>query len=92
MTDWRFYIMDKRYAVLIDADNVSEKYIKPILDEISNEGVITYKRIYGDWTRPALASWKQALLNHNSAVQLHHGEKLYRFRHDNRRYGYSLFP
>lgn len=24
MTDWRFYIMDKRYAVLIDADNVSE--------------------------------------------------------------------
>mgnify|MGYP002590495378 CR=1 FL=1 len=57
--------MDKRYAVLIDADNVSEKYIKPILDEISNEGVITYKRIYGDWTRPALASWKQALLNHS---------------------------
>ena len=47
--------MDKRYAVLIDADNVSEKYIKPILDEISNEGVITYKRIYGDWTRPALS-------------------------------------
>ena len=65
MTDWRFYIMDKRYAVLIDADNVSEKYIKPILDEITNEGVITYKRIYGDWTRPALASWKQALLNHS---------------------------
>lgn len=57
--------MDKRFAVLIDADNVSEKYIKPILDEISNDGVITYKRIYGDWTRPALSSWKQALLNHS---------------------------
>ena len=35
--------MDKRFAVLIDADNVSEKYIKPILDELSNDGVITYK-------------------------------------------------
>ena len=45
---------DKKYAVLIDADNVSDKYIKAILDEISNEGTITYKRIYGDWTRPGL--------------------------------------
>ena len=34
-----------RFAVLIDADNVSEKYIKVILDEISNAGVATYKRI-----------------------------------------------
>lgn len=57
--------MDKRFAVLIDADNVSEKYIKPILDELSNEGTITYKRIYGDWTRPALSSWKSVLLNHS---------------------------
>ena len=57
--------MDKRFAVLIDADNVSDKYIKPLLDEISNDGVITYKRIYGDWTRPALSSWKQVLLNYS---------------------------
>jgi len=56
---------DKRYAVLIDADNVSDKYIKAILDEISNEGTITYKRIYGDWTRPGLSSWKNILLNHS---------------------------
>ena len=57
--------MDKRFAVLIDADNVSDKYIKPILDEISNDGIITYKRIYGDWTRPALAPWKNVLLSHS---------------------------
>ncbi len=57
--------MDKRFAVLIDADNVSGKYVKPILDELSNEGTITYKRIYGDWTRPALASWKSVLLNYS---------------------------
>jgi uncharacterized LabA/DUF88 family protein len=52
-----------RYAVLIDADNISEKYIKSILDEISNDGVATYKRIYGDWTKPALGSWKNVLLD-----------------------------
>lgn len=57
--------MDKRFAVLIDGDNVSDKYIKPILDELSNDGTITYKRIYGDWTRPTLSSWKSVLLNHS---------------------------
>lgn len=57
---------DSRVAVLIDADNVSAKYIKIILDEISKEdGVATYKRIYGDWTNPALVSWKNVLLDNS---------------------------
>ncbi len=56
---------DKKIAVLIDADNVSEKYIKFIIDEISNHGTPTYKRIYGDWTKPNLASWKSVLLNYS---------------------------
>ena len=42
--------MEERFALLIDADNVSAKYIKPILDELSKYGNVTYKRIYGDWT------------------------------------------
>ncbi|MDD4780306.1 MAG: NYN domain-containing protein [Tissierellia bacterium] len=56
---------EKRFAVLIDADNVSAKYIKYILDEISNYGVATYKRIYGDWTKPNAASWKDVLLENS---------------------------
>ena len=56
---------DSRFAVLIDADNVSVRYIKLILDEISKDGVATYKRIYGDWTNPALVSWKSALLDNS---------------------------
>ncbi len=56
---------DRRFAVLIDADNVSEKYIKFILDELSNDGIATYKRIYGDWTNTRLASWKGALLDNS---------------------------
>ncbi|MGB4587609.1 MAG: NYN domain-containing protein [Clostridiaceae bacterium] len=56
---------EKRFAVLIDADNVSAKYIKYILDEISSYGVATYKRIYGDWTTPNTASWKDILLENS---------------------------
>ena len=37
-----------RIAILIDADNVSDKYIKIIVDEVANIGIATYKRIYGD--------------------------------------------
>lgn len=54
---------EMRYAVLIDADNVASKYTKYILDEVSNYGVVTYKRVYGDWTRPNLQSWKSMALD-----------------------------
>lgn len=56
---------EKRFAVLIDADNVSAKYIKNILDEISNYGIATYKRIYGDWTKSTASSWKDVLLENS---------------------------
>lgn len=56
---------EKRFAVLIDSDNVSHKYIKTIVDEVANDGVATYKRIYGDWTNPKLSSWKDVLLGNS---------------------------
>lgn len=56
---------EKRFALLIDADNVSAKYIKPILDELSKYGTVTYKRIYGDWTLTLHAKWKDALLENS---------------------------
>ena len=61
---------EKRFAVLIDAENVSSKYIKYIFDEISNYGSVTYKRIYGDWTAATASSWKNVLLENSlSPVQ-----------------------
>ena len=57
--------MEDRIALLIDADNVSAKYIKPILDELSKYGNVTYKRIYGDWTRSNSAGWKEELLQNS---------------------------
>lgn len=52
-----------KIAVLIDADNISDKYVKIILDETAKNGVATYKRIYGDWTSTRLSSWKNVLLD-----------------------------
>ncbi len=56
---------EKRFAILIDADNIAPKYIKSILNEISNKGTITYKRIYCDWTGNIASSWKKVLLNNS---------------------------
>ena len=39
---------NKRFALLIDADNISAKYIGAILEELSTYGITTYKRIYGE--------------------------------------------
>jgi uncharacterized LabA/DUF88 family protein len=35
------------------------------LDEISKEGIATYKRIYGDWTTQNSIQWKKALLEYS---------------------------
>ena len=36
-----------------------------ILDEVSDQGVATYKRIYGDWTDISKKSWKEQLLRYS---------------------------
>jgi NYN domain/OST-HTH/LOTUS domain len=53
---------DIKIAVLIDADNVPSANIKAMLEEIAKYGTPTFKRIYGDWTKPNLTGWKNILL------------------------------
>ncbi|WP_291771861.1 NYN domain-containing protein [Limnobacter sp.] len=50
-----------RLAVLIDADNAQAAVIEPILAEIARYGEATVRRIYGDFTSVASASWKRVL-------------------------------
>lgn len=50
-----------RIAVLIDGDNANYKYIEHTLNQIAEYGEIVIKRVYGDWSKPQLASWKPAL-------------------------------
>ena len=60
---------DLKIAILIDADNISDKYVKIILGETAAKGVATYKRIYGDWTSTHSSSWKKVLLE-NSIIPI----------------------
>ncbi len=48
---------DINIALLIDADNVSAKYISLILSELSKYGKITIRRMYGDWSQDRLHAW-----------------------------------
>lgn len=54
--------MDLKLAVLIDGDNIPSAYVKEMMEEIAKYGNPTIKRIYGDWTKPHLAKWKNVLL------------------------------
>ena len=48
---------DINIAMLIDADNISAKYITGILSELSKYGKVTVRRMYGDWSQDRLHSW-----------------------------------
>jgi uncharacterized LabA/DUF88 family protein/Fe-S-cluster formation regulator IscX/YfhJ len=56
---------DIKLAVLIDADNVSSANVREMLEEIAKYGTPTFKRIYGDWTKPNLEPWKKVLLDNS---------------------------
>jgi len=55
------------FAVLIDGDNAQASLLPQILAEVSKGGLITVKRIYGDWTTTSMNSWKGSL--HKHAIQ-----------------------
>src|SRR5215216_5549718 len=55
-------IKELKLAVLIDADNIPYSNVKGMLEEIAKYGTPTFKRIYGDWTKPTLSGWKTVLL------------------------------
>ena len=50
-------------AVLIDADNIPAKYAADILREITTYGEPALRRVYGDWSSPALQAWKREVVN-----------------------------
>jgi uncharacterized LabA/DUF88 family protein len=58
---------ERRLAMLIDGDNAQPSLIEEMLAEASKYGVITIRRIYGDWTESTMNGWKSSLNTH--AVQ-----------------------
>ena len=54
-------------AMLIDGDNAQPKLLEHVLAEITKYGLVTTRRIYGDWTETQMSGWKNSL--HSLAVQ-----------------------
>lgn len=54
----------KKYAVLIDADNISPDRFEKIFEEISRLGIATYRRIYGNWADYNRSMLKDKLLKY----------------------------
>ena len=54
-------------AMLIDGDNAQPSLIEHVLAETAKYGIVTTRRIYGDWTAPQMSGWKDSL--HSYAVQ-----------------------
>lgn len=48
---------ERKIALLIDCDNISARYADRILSEMSKYGKVTYKRMYGDWSKSELKPW-----------------------------------
>lgn len=56
---------EMKLAVLIDAENISSKYIEVILSEANALGNVIYKRIYGNWTMQNMSSWRDVILDNS---------------------------
>ena len=48
-------------AVLIDADNTSERYAHAIFEEVAKLGEANVRRIYGDFSGPRLGGWDKRI-------------------------------
>src|SRR6187549_1263519 len=59
--------VNRRIALLIDADNVSHSKIALMLAELSKYGTANIRRAYGDWGSTSLKGWKDKL--HEFAIR-----------------------
>ncbi len=56
---------EKRFALLIDVDNISPKYLDVMVNEAKAYGTLSIRRAYGDWTDNQKKNWKQRLLTYS---------------------------
>lgn len=55
----------KKVAVLIDGDNASSAKLNDVAELASGYGEVIVKRIYGDWSKTTLSSWKEPAREHS---------------------------
>ncbi len=54
----------RNIAVLIDAENISHNFLEDISENIALYGIVSVRRIYGDWTSEKMRSWRPLLLEY----------------------------
>lgn len=54
----------RKIAILIDGDNAQASLLPQMLVEAGKYGLVTVRRIYGDWTTNSMNSWKDILNYH----------------------------
>lgn len=65
-TSFGSVVAEPRFALFIDADNTADHpaFISELLAEIACEGMVTVRRVYGDFTTTDLRGWKSVLHQH----------------------------
>ncbi len=65
MTD----ISTRNVALLIDADNASAATLDPVLTVLAELGTVNVRRVYGNWSKPALKAWRDMSIKHGIEPQ-----------------------
>lgn len=55
---------ENKIALFIDADNISAKYGKSIIENLQKRGEIFIRRIYGNWEKNSLHGWNEFILKY----------------------------
>ncbi|HEU0065949.1 MAG TPA: NYN domain-containing protein [Sphingomonas sp.] len=61
--------LTRNVALLIDADNASWHAIDPVLTVLAELGTVNVRRVYGNWTKPALKGWRDMTVKHGIEPQ-----------------------
>jgi hypothetical protein len=59
----------RNVALLIDADNASAASIDPVLTVLAELGTVNVRRVYGNWSKPALKGWRDMSIRHGIEPQ-----------------------
>ena len=59
----------RNVALLIDADNASAATLDPVLTVLAELGTVNVRRVYGNWSKPALKAWRDMSIRHGIEPQ-----------------------
>jgi uncharacterized protein (TIGR00288 family) len=59
----------RNVALLIDADNASAATLDPVLTVLAELGTVNVRRVYGNWSKPELKSWRDMTVKHGIEPQ-----------------------